>query len=171
MSRRPVPRERDTVGPALAWLSLAGARVHRRNVGSFKQEYKGKIHHVQFNETGMCDYWFILPDGSGRHVEMEWKRPGAWPRPEQILWMLAINAEGGIAFWARDLKTVQLVVGALLRSERLYQYTSGQYEFRVTSAEVCRRHNRRQMDEMIATLLRRKDAPAALRRALAKYLG
>jgi hypothetical protein len=166
MSRRPVPRERDTVGPALAWLKLAGARVHRRNVGSFKQEYKGKTHYVQFNETGMCDYWFILPDGSGRHVEMEWKRPGGWPRPEQILWMLAINSEGGIAFWARDLKTVQTVVTALLRGERLYQYTSGQYEFRRGSIDECKNHNLRSYSEFIATMSRNGRISPKLKRYL-----
>lgn len=169
MNRPHVPRERDTVGPALAWLKLAGARVHRRNVGSFKQEYKGKTHHVQFNETGMCDYWFLLPDGSGRHVEMEWKRPGGWPRPEQILWMLAINAEGGIAFWARDVKTVQLAVGALLRGERLYQYTSGQYEFRPGSVAGWRRHNRRNHAEFVAALLQSGKLTPKLKRCLNLY--
>jgi hypothetical protein len=90
------------------WLALQGIRVHRRNVGLIRQEYKGKSRWVRFAEPGMCDYWFILPDGSGRHIEMEWKRPGAWPRPAQIVWMISVNARGGTAFWARDLTTVDI---------------------------------------------------------------
>jgi hypothetical protein len=93
--RSVTPRESETIPPALQWLTLQGIRVHRRNVGLIRQEYKGKSRWVRCAEPGMCDYWFILPDGSGRHIEMEWKRPGAWPRPAQIAWMLSVNARGG----------------------------------------------------------------------------
>lgn len=166
----PLPRERDTVGPALAWLETQGVRVHRRNVGATRSEYKGKTRYIQFSETGMCDYWFILPGGSGLHVEMEWKRPNGWPRAEQILWMLSVNARGGSAFWARNPETVQFVCGALLRGERLYQYTSGQYEMRVAEPREALAANERELHKYVGILLSKRDLTDRTRRCLAEYV-
>jgi hypothetical protein len=164
------PRESETVPPVLAWLALQGIRVHRRNVGLIRREYQGKSRWVRFAEPGMSDYWFILPDGSGRHIEMEWKRPGAWPRPAQIAWMLSVNARGGIAFWARDLTTVEFVVTSILRGDRLYQYPSGQYELRPGNSEDCRQHHRRALVEMAAGLLADRRTNPALRRQIRELI-
>jgi hypothetical protein len=51
------PRESETIPPVLQWLALQGIRVHRRNVGLIRQEYKGKSRWVRFAEPGMCDYF------------------------------------------------------------------------------------------------------------------
>jgi hypothetical protein len=164
------PRESETIPPVLQWLALQGIRVHRRNVGLFRQEYKGKSRWVRFAEPGMCDYWFILPDGSGRHIEMEWKRPGAWPRPAQIVWMISVNARGGVAFWARDLTTVQFVVTSLLRGDRLYQCTTGQYELRPGNPGECMRHHRGILAEFCAGLLADRRTSPALRKQIQELM-
>jgi hypothetical protein len=123
-----------------------------------------------FAEPGICDYWFILPDGSGRHIEMEWKRPGAWPRPAQIAWMLSINARGGTAFWARDLTTVEFVVTSLMKGDRLYQWTTGQYELRPGNYEDCRQHHRRVLAELGAKLLADRRTSSSLRRQIQELM-
>jgi hypothetical protein len=164
------PRESETVPPVLAWLALQGIRVHRRNVGLIRQEYKGKSRWVRFAEPGMCDYWFILPDGSGRHIEMEWKRPGAWPGVAQIAWMLSVNARGGVAFWARDLTTVEFVVTSLLRGDRLYQCTDGRYELRPGNAEDCMQHHRRALAEFGVKLLADRRTSPALRKQIQELM-
>jgi hypothetical protein len=168
--RSVTPRESETIPPALQWLTLQGIRVHRRNVGLFRQEYKGKSRWVRCAEPGMCDYWFILPDGSGRHIELEWKRPGAWPGPAQIAWMLSVNARGGVAFWARDLTTVQFVVSSLVRCERLYQCTDGRYELRPGNAEDCIRHHRRALAEFGVKLLADRRTSPALRKQIQELM-
>jgi hypothetical protein len=169
-SRNIIPRERETVKPALQWLALQGIRAHRRNVGLFRQEYQGKSRWVRCADPGMSDYWFILPDGSGRHIEMEWKSPGAWPTPVQIAWMLSVNARGGIAFWARDLTTAQFVVTSLLNGDRLYQYASGQYEFRPGNPRDCLEHHRRVLAEFAAELLADRRTGPKLRKRIQELI-
>lgn len=114
----------------------------------------------------MCDYWFILPDGTGRHIEMEWKRPGAWPQPMQIAWMLSVNSRGGIAFWARDLTTVQTVVLSVLSGDRLYQYSSGQYSLRPGESSACMQHHRDMLARYVAELLADRRSSPTLRKRI-----
>lgn len=129
----PRPRERDVATPMIEYLRVMGASPKRKNVGKFKLSYTNKkgittYRWVRFGETSECDWQWIVPDGSGRHGELEIKRPGEWPDPGQIAFMIRMNAIGCIAFWAWDLDQVRKVFAAAMRGGRIIMRRDGSYE-------------------------------------------
>jgi hypothetical protein len=131
--RRHRPRERDVAAPMIDFLRVMGANPKRKNVGKFKLAYTSKktgiakFRWVCFGDPGECDWQWIVPDGSGRHGEMEAKRPGEWPTPEQINYMIYMNSLGCIAFWADDLDQVRRVFRAAMRGGRVVMARDGTY--------------------------------------------
>lgn len=128
MSRRVTVPERVIQREAVAWLRSRGVDVQRRNVGSMSGEHKGKRWHVRYGEPGACDLWFVLPGQSGRHCELEIKRPGNWPRDNQILYMLRMNAQGAAAFWIYDISTLEHVYGKLVAGWHVAMRADGTYD-------------------------------------------
>jgi hypothetical protein len=120
-------RERDVTKLALDWLvNLRGVDVHRRNVGAMRREYKGKSRVIGFGEPGACDFWYVH-DG-GMHVDLEIKRPGEWPCKNQIVWMLRVNAAGGLAFWIEGLETLKRVHDMIGSGHKISMYENGAFD-------------------------------------------
>lgn len=80
--------------PRVAW-------VERMNVGATKIGTR----FVRFGRPGMCDITGQLKDG--RRLEIEVKRPGKKPTPEQCAFIDMVNEAGGFAFVARSIEDVQ----------------------------------------------------------------
>jgi hypothetical protein len=111
-----------------------GLDVHRRNPGGFYYGTRtGRRGYVRQETPGSCDYWFIYMvnynENISRHVELEIKRPGAWPRDEQIAWMLRMNMQGCFAFWVWSVDQLGQGIDALGRGENIALRANGQYSF------------------------------------------
>ena len=101
-SRASVAREleRQVLAGCLEACRALGIDAERRNVG--QAEIGGRT--VRFGRKGSADITGTIPRGRhrGRRLEIEVKRPGASPRPEQLARLAETRAAGGIAFWITD---------------------------------------------------------------------
>jgi hypothetical protein len=111
--RAPVASEADVQKSILAYLKYMGVRAWRQNVGAVSAEHNGRKRFVRFGERGAADVHGVLP--GGRYIAVEVKKPGKKPTDAQLLWLRAIDAAGGLAFWASSVEEVQRVVTAVLR--------------------------------------------------------
>ena len=101
MKQKP-PLEKEVQKACLDWLNtLPNCRFWRRNTGAAISQYKGKSRMIRFSEPGQSDIWGILP--AGIHCEIEVKRKGGKPSPEQQAWLEAVAKLGGAAFIADSL--------------------------------------------------------------------
>lgn len=125
--KRNRPTEKQVTRTCNDWLRMHGITPYRRNITKVKYEHKGKIYWVKCGEPGQSDWWMALPPG-GRHIELEYKRPGEWPEPDQIKWMIMINMQGAVAFWASDLSHVELVIGHVRAGGSVRVDPDGRYE-------------------------------------------
>jgi hypothetical protein len=101
-SRASVAREleRDVLAGCLDACRALGIDAERRNVGQV--EIGGRT--VRFGRTGAADITGTIPRGphAGKRLEVEVKRRGQRPRPEQLQRLAEVRAAGGIAFWCDD---------------------------------------------------------------------
>jgi hypothetical protein len=81
-----------------AWYTFR-LKLYRRNTGAMSGTYNGKKRFVRFSEPGQADLWGIQPK-TGRHVEVEVKRPGQVPTEAQYQWLVDCIQAGAIAFFA-----------------------------------------------------------------------
>ena len=110
-------------------LRSHGWTVFRRNTGAFRGEHHGKRRFVRFSEPGAADLWCLTPPPRVRHVEVELKRPGRKPTPEQVRWLLELNARGAPAFWVDNLTVLDVVARHLMQGGTiLYDGPSGDYD-------------------------------------------
>lgn len=108
MTTRSDPTEAQVQRACLDWLNtLPGVRVWRQNRGAFAGEYtskrtgRTKKRFVQFGESGMADLSGIGPQGI--RIEVEIKRMGEEPTPDQFAWLDFCRKAGAIAFWCWSL--------------------------------------------------------------------
>lgn len=127
-AKPPVPLERDVQRAVVATLQAFGCVVHRRNTGAMTATYKGKSRFVRYSEKGAADLWAVAPV-TGAHWEIEVKRPGGRPTPDQMNWLLAHNGIGkAAAFWVDNVGTLDRVVRCLLGGGRVvYWNASGDF--------------------------------------------
>lgn len=106
-------RERDILAGALDALAVLNVPADRQNTGAMINA-AGKL--VRFGRKGNADITATIPRGPhrGRRMEIEVKRPGEFPRPEQIHRMRMTQAAGGIAFWVNDARKCYEIVECLL---------------------------------------------------------
>lgn len=99
----PAPAEKDVQRQCLQWLELWGAFPIRVNSGAFAGfGANGAKRFVRFNsEPGCSDCLCVLPDG--RFAAIEFKRKGKKARPEQVSFLDAVAARGGIGIVADSL--------------------------------------------------------------------
>jgi len=117
--------EKDILKTGLDLLRLLGVEAYRRNTGALRASYKGKPRYIKFAESGQADVWGILPDG--RHIEIEFKRPGQRPDLNQILWLLRCN-ERCPAFWVDNLDDLKYGVAQIILGHKvLYLATTRKY--------------------------------------------
>ena len=93
----PSPREADIQRAVMDYLAARGFRVFRRNTGAVRSTYKGKARFIRFSQPGQADLygWHI---GTGRHIEVEIKKPRAVLTPQQREWLLGAKIDGVVAF-------------------------------------------------------------------------
>lgn len=105
----PVPLEREVLAGVAAAIALLGLEIHRNNTGAARLPGRGgKPQLVRFGQAGAGDFAGWLP--GGRHVEIEVKRPGQRPRPEQLARLVRINAAGGVGFWVDDAAVAESIL-------------------------------------------------------------
>lgn len=93
----------------IEYLTLVkGWRVFRRNVGAAKLNGG---YWVKFNGTGQADLWGWIP-GSGRHFEIEVKKPGEKPEGKQPEWLDGARTDGCIAFWVDSIEMLEQEIAA-----------------------------------------------------------
>ena len=95
------PLERDVLKAIVEYFALVlKVQLHRRNTGAMKgRSGTGKAWFVRFSSPGQADLWGIQPQ-TGRHIEIEVKRPGQTPSDDQSAWLASCRECGAIAFWA-----------------------------------------------------------------------
>lgn len=113
-SRLPKPRESKVQRAIVERLSRLGVRLWRRNVGAMRDK-AGNF--VRFAAAGQSDLWGV--DRSGRHWEVEVKRPGNRPTAAQLVWLRDMTARGCVAFWADDPGVAERVALAALDGGRI----------------------------------------------------
>lgn len=91
------PREADIQKAIIQWARAHGIAIFRRNVGGAKLT-GGRF--VRFAEPGQSDLYGWTP--SGKHFELEVKRPGQKPTVEQQAWLIWC-AEAAYAQWVDNL--------------------------------------------------------------------
>ncbi len=111
MKRVKPPPERESKIQASIKTRLArlGVKLWRRNVGGMTDS---SGNHVRFASPGQSDLWGI--DRTGRHWEVECKRPGNKPTPKQLAWLKDMTARGCVAYWADSANVAERVAEAIL---------------------------------------------------------
>lgn len=124
----PVPRESEVQATAAEYLRSLGWIVMRRNTGAMRASHNGRERLVRFSEKGAADLEGII-NPSGYHFELEIKRRGEWPRPEQVAWLKSRNGIGGsVAFWVDNIPDLAEVAHHVMDGGRIeFVGDSGQY--------------------------------------------
>jgi hypothetical protein len=119
------PRERESKiqRSIVVRLSRLGIRLFRRNVGAMRTDAGGFI---RFAAPGQSDLWGI--DRTGRHWELECKRPRNKPTPKQLAWLMEMTARGAVAYWADNADTAENVADAVLRGGRIVWREDGTFD-------------------------------------------
>lgn len=112
----PNPLEKVVQASCVRILEAHGCRVFRRNVGVMPLEHNGRKRVFRSGSPGEADLYGWLPDG--RHFELEIKRRGQRPRPEQIRFLRDANRSVA-AFWVDSADELMLVLPALLAGARI----------------------------------------------------
>lgn len=114
--RPPNPLEKHVQAACVQILQAHGCRVFRRNVGRMVAEYKGRKRVFRSGEPGEADLYGWLPDG--RHFEIEIKRRGQLPRPEQTRF-LRDASRTAVAFWVQSSDELLTVLPPILQGARV----------------------------------------------------
>jgi hypothetical protein len=99
----PVPRESAIQRAILDYLRSVGLEPWRNNTGATKTAH-GSF--VRYGKVGSGDLFALLPP-HGRLLSVEVKRPGRKPTDEQVAFMEAVNAAGGLAIVATSVDDVR----------------------------------------------------------------
>ena len=126
-TKLPPERERSIQKTGIATLALLGIVLHRRNVGGFEDDYG---HWVQFADAGQADTygWDVR---TGRHWEIEWKRPGNRPTPAQLDWLRECTRLGAVAFWCDSVAIAERVAAAILKGGKIVWLEGDAYNVRM----------------------------------------
>lgn len=128
-SKLPKERESKIQRAIVVRLDRLGVRLFRRNVGAMADK-AGNF--VRFAAAGQADLWGCLPASHGaRHVEIEVKRPGNKPTPNQFAWLREMTARGCVAYWADDAGVAERVMRAVLDGGRIAWREDGTYDVEI----------------------------------------
>ena len=100
------PLEKDILKAVMDYLGTQGFSMFRRNTGVMQM---GK-RFVRFSQPGQADLWG-LDRRTGRHIEVEVKRPGQKPTAVQAAWLEAMRRAGAIAFWCDSIDDCRAKLG------------------------------------------------------------
>lgn len=120
-----LPRERESKVQSSIRVRLRrlGVVLHRRNTGAMREG--GRF--IRFASPGQADLygWDIR---SGRHWEIEVKRPGNRPTPRQLEWLKECTRLGAVAYWADSVNIAERVAMAILDGCRIVWYENDDYD-------------------------------------------
>lgn len=117
----PAPRETAIVQSILAALATrSNVRAWRMNTGGATLQNKegGRLYHVRFGRRGQADISGIIDvgDSNGIRLEIEVKRPGELPTPDQKAFGAEILQMGGIWFVATSAEEALKFLDSMSRS-------------------------------------------------------
>ena len=130
MPRLPPERETKIQYSIRTRLARYGVTLWRRNVGGMAGEHNGARRFVRFGSPGQSDLWGI--DRTGRHWEIEVKRPGNTPTPKQLAWLKDMTARGCVAYWADSANAAERVAIAVLNGGRIVWHDNHDYDVWMT---------------------------------------
>ena len=126
-SKLPPESEADVTRACLDVFKMFGLDMQRQNTGgAYYPDGNGGQRYVQFGEVGNCD-WTGMHPRDGRRIDVEIKRPGERPTPDQLARMLSINAKGGVALWVWDARQLLHALGRVLEGWRVEMDERGNY--------------------------------------------
>lgn len=118
-ARIPKELESSVQDSTVDLLAIMGITLWRRNVGAFHVEDR----YIRCAEPGQSDLWGtddrLIGGIWARHWEIETKRPGKRPTPEQRDWLKASTARGWVAFWGDNIDSIIKVATAILAGGRI----------------------------------------------------
>lgn len=106
--RPAITPEREVLRQVLEVLAIHGIDADRQNTGA--ANFGGRC--VRFGKKGNADISGMLPDG--RKLDIEVKRPGKRPTPEQFDRLHRTNAGGGVGLWLDDAECFARLLPAIL---------------------------------------------------------
>lgn len=89
-----------------------GIKLWRRNVGAMHEGER----FIRFAEPGQSDLWGVY---CGRHWEIETKRFGMRPNPEQLRWLKDMTRRNCVAFWVDSADIAERVSEAIIEGGRI----------------------------------------------------
>jgi hypothetical protein len=108
----PRPLESAILAQILDYLKIRGVLHWRQNSGAFALAAQGhtKRRFFRAGAPGISDVIGVLP--GGRFLAIEVKREGEYPTDAQLAFMTNVNDAGGLAFVARSVEEVAMVLDA-----------------------------------------------------------
>ena len=127
MAKSPRPLERTIQSNGMTALRCLGLALYRRNVSLAVADYQGRKRVIRSGEPGQSDcYGWII--ATGRHVEIEWKRPGNRPTSDQLTWLKWCTKQGVIAYWADSVDTAVRVMRVMIQGGRISWHDDDNYD-------------------------------------------
>ncbi len=118
-TKRPPELESKIVKSTIVRLRRLGIVLYRRNAGAFAMEDGvHKRRWIRAGAPGQSDlYGWVIK--TGRHVEIEVKRPPNEPTELQLAWLKESHRLGAIAFWGDDVNVIERVAEAVLAGGKI----------------------------------------------------
>ena len=120
-------RESKIQRSVIVRLRRLGVLLYRRNVGAMRVGTR----FVRFSSPGQADLWGV--DRTGRHWEIECKRPGNRPTPKQLAWLKEMTASGCVAYWADDALICERVAEAVLQGGNIIWHENENFDVKLAS--------------------------------------
>jgi hypothetical protein len=131
----PDTQETDVQGIILRYLELVHVRAWRTNCGVF---HRGG-HHIRGAPGGTPDIIGYPPDGRFLAIECKRERGRTVERTSQQIFIDDLNASGGVGFFARSLREVEVRIDAETRNCRLANGITGKVSVRSGNGKESQR--------------------------------
>jgi hypothetical protein len=127
-TRLPPERESKIQSSIRVRLRRLGIKLFRRNVGAMREGER----FIRFSTPGQSDLWG-WDIRTGRHWEIEVKRPGNRPTPKQLEWLKECHRYGAVAYWADSANIAERVAQAIQSGGRIAWHDDDNFD-----VEDCR---------------------------------
>ena len=101
----PFPKEKEVIKAVLEWLGWHHIFAWRQNSGRFFFKVGSKTRMFNTGIKGQADITGILEDG--KRLEIECKRRGEGPTPDQKAFLNKMKENGGVAFVAYEIEDLE----------------------------------------------------------------
>lgn len=125
----PKPLEREIQANGIKALAAIGIKLYRRNVALHVAEHNGKTRVIRSGKKGQADV-YGWDTKTGKHIEIEFKRPGERPNQAQLDWLWECGQTGAIAFWCDSTEIAMDVIHACLNGGKIHWLPNGDFDVR-----------------------------------------